>query len=91
MKRMPIVVVAASIAAFAIAAFAMAGLAPANAADRLNKELRAALTIEEVRKRILNEGGEPESTAPEGHAAIIDREETKWSTVIHGAGITLGE
>jgi hypothetical protein len=27
-------------------------------------------------------GGEPESTTPEQHAAIIDREETKWSTVI---------
>jgi hypothetical protein len=36
-------------------------------------------------------GGEPESTTPEEHAAIIDREETKWSTVIHGAGITPGE
>jgi tripartite-type tricarboxylate transporter receptor subunit TctC len=59
--------------------------------DRLNKELRAALAMEEVRKRIIFEGGEPESTTPEEHAAIIDREETKWSTVIHGAGITLGE
>jgi tripartite-type tricarboxylate transporter receptor subunit TctC len=58
---------------------------------RLNKELRAALATEEVRKRIILEGGEPESTTPEEHAAIIDREETKWSTVIHGAGITLGE
>jgi tripartite-type tricarboxylate transporter receptor subunit TctC len=33
MKRMPIVAIAASIAAFAIAAFAMAGLTAANAAD----------------------------------------------------------
>src|SRR6202167_3413515 len=58
--------------------------------ERLNKELRAALALEEVRKRIIFEGGEPESTTPEEHAAIIDREETKWSTVIHGAGISLG-
>jgi len=36
-------------------------------------------------------GGEPESTTPEERAAIIDREETKWSTVSHGAGIALGE
>ena len=28
---------------------------------------------------------------PEQHAAIIDHEETKWSTVIHGAGITLSQ
>ena len=36
-------------------------------------------------------GGELESITLGEHAAIIDREETKWSTVIHGAGITLGE
>jgi tripartite-type tricarboxylate transporter receptor subunit TctC len=59
--------------------------------ERLNKELRAALATEEVRKRIINEGGEPESTTPEEHAAVIDREEAKWSAVIHGAGITLSD
>jgi tripartite-type tricarboxylate transporter receptor subunit TctC len=59
--------------------------------ERLNKELRAALAMEEVRKRIIFEGGEPESTTPEQHSAIIDREETKWSTVIHGAGVSLSE
>src|SRR4029077_12567229 len=59
--------------------------------ERLNKELRAALSTDEVRKRLINEGCEPEPTTPEEHAAIIDREETKWSTDIHGNGITLGE
>jgi tripartite-type tricarboxylate transporter receptor subunit TctC len=57
--------------------------------DRLNKELRAALTSDDVRKRIILEGGEPEPTTPEEHAAIIDREETKWSAVIHEAGVKL--
>jgi tripartite-type tricarboxylate transporter receptor subunit TctC len=55
--------------------------------DRLNKELRAALASEDVRKRIILEGGEPESTTPEEHAAIIDREETKWSAAIREAGV----
>jgi tripartite-type tricarboxylate transporter receptor subunit TctC len=55
--------------------------------DRLNKELRAALASDEVRKRIINEGGEPESTTPEEQAAVIDREETKWSAAIRAAGI----
>jgi tripartite-type tricarboxylate transporter receptor subunit TctC len=59
--------------------------------ERLNKELRAALASEEVRKRIINEGGEPESTTPEEHAAVIDREEAKWSAVIRDAGITLSD
>jgi tripartite-type tricarboxylate transporter receptor subunit TctC len=57
--------------------------------DRLNKELRAALASEDVRKRIILEGGEPEPTTPEEHAAIIDREATKWSAVIRQAGIKL--
>jgi len=55
--------------------------------DRLNKELRAALASEEVRKRIIFEGAEPEPTTPEEHAAVIDREETKWSAVIRAAGL----
>jgi len=55
--------------------------------DRLNKELRAALASDEVRARIIAEGGEPEPTTPEQHAAVIDREESKWSAVIRAAGI----
>ena len=37
--------------------------------------------------RIVFEGGEPEPMTPEQHAALIDREETKWSAVIRAAGI----
>ncbi len=55
--------------------------------ERLNKELRAALASDEVRKRIINEGGEPEPTTPEQHAAVIDHEWTKWSAVIRSVGI----
>ncbi len=55
--------------------------------DRLNGALRAALALDEVKKRIVFEGGEPEPTTPEQHAAVIDREETKWSAVIKAAGI----
>jgi tripartite-type tricarboxylate transporter receptor subunit TctC len=56
--------------------------------ERLNKALRAALASEDVRKRIIQEGGEPEPTTPEEHAAVIDREAAKWSAVIRAAGIT---
>jgi tripartite-type tricarboxylate transporter receptor subunit TctC len=55
--------------------------------ERLNHELRAALASDEVRARIIAEGGEPEPTTPEQHAAVIDQEELKWSTVIRAAGI----
>jgi tripartite-type tricarboxylate transporter receptor subunit TctC len=60
---------------------------PSAIVERLNKELRAALASDEVRARIIAEGGEPEPTTPEQHAAVIDREELKWSAVIRAAGI----
>ena len=55
--------------------------------ERLSKELRAALATEEVKRRLHQEGAEPMPTTPEEHAAVIDREETKWSTLIKSAGI----
>jgi tripartite-type tricarboxylate transporter receptor subunit TctC len=56
--------------------------------DRLNKELRAALNSEDVRKRIIFEGAEPEPGTPEQQAAVIDHEVKKWSEVIRAAGLT---
>ncbi len=55
--------------------------------ERLNKALRDALATDEVRKRIIFEGGEPKSTTPEEQAAVIDQEETKWAAVIRSAGL----
>jgi tripartite-type tricarboxylate transporter receptor subunit TctC len=55
--------------------------------DRLNRELRAALASEEVRKRLETDGAEPLPSTPEEYAADIDREETMWSKLIKAAGI----
>ena len=55
--------------------------------ERLNKELRAALATDEVKRRLVQEGAEPMPTTPEEHAAVIDREETKWSTLIKSIGV----
>jgi tripartite-type tricarboxylate transporter receptor subunit TctC len=55
--------------------------------ERLNKELRAALATDEVRQRLIHEGAEPMPTTPEEHAAVIDREETKWSSLIKSIGL----
>src|SRR5262249_2386113 len=60
---------------------------PRPIAERLNQERRAAPATEEVRRRIIQEGGEPMPTSPEEHAAIIDREETKWSALIKSIGL----
>jgi tripartite-type tricarboxylate transporter receptor subunit TctC len=55
--------------------------------ERLNKELRTALGSEEVRRRLVQEGAEPRPVTPEEHAAVIDAEETKWSTLIRAIGL----
>jgi tripartite-type tricarboxylate transporter receptor subunit TctC len=50
--------------------------------DRLNAALRAALDDPKVRGHIATEGAEPLPTSPEEYVADIDREETKWSTLV---------
>ena len=55
--------------------------------DRLNKELRAVLDSEEIRRRMAIEGAEPLASSPEEYAADIDREETKWSNIVRSGGI----
>lgn len=55
--------------------------------ERLNKELRAALATDEVKRRLIQEGAEPMPTTPEEHADILDKEEIKWSTLIKTMGI----
>jgi tripartite-type tricarboxylate transporter receptor subunit TctC len=50
--------------------------------DRLNKELRALVATPEVQARIHSEGGDEFTSSPDEYAADIDREETKWGTLI---------
>ncbi len=55
--------------------------------EKLNKALNKALADEAVRKRIINEGAEPEPGKPADQAAVIDHEEIKWAAVIETAGL----
>jgi len=55
--------------------------------ERLNRELRALVATDEVRKRIYAEGGDPLTSTPEEYAADIDREETKWGALIRKLGL----
>ncbi len=54
--------------------------------DKLNAALRAALTSDDVHRRIATEGAEPLPTSPDEYAADIDREESKWSAIVKKAG-----
>jgi tripartite-type tricarboxylate transporter receptor subunit TctC len=50
--------------------------------ERINKELRAVVNTEEVKKRINAEGGDPVTSTPDEYTADIDREEKKWGTLV---------
>jgi tripartite-type tricarboxylate transporter receptor subunit TctC len=50
--------------------------------DKLNAALRKLVETDEVKKRIYLEGGDPLTSSPDEYAADIDKEETKWSTLI---------
>jgi tripartite-type tricarboxylate transporter receptor subunit TctC len=50
--------------------------------DRLNAVLRALVETEQVKQRILAEGGDPMTSTPEEYARDIDSEETKWGTLV---------
>jgi tripartite-type tricarboxylate transporter receptor subunit TctC len=73
----------------AILSYGLVGPAgiPRPIVDKLNRALRDALAMDDVRRRLFQEGAEPLSTTPEEHAAVIDQEETKWSKLIKASGI----
>jgi tripartite-type tricarboxylate transporter receptor subunit TctC len=55
--------------------------------DRLNKELRAALATDAVRKRLATEGADALPSSPAEYAADIDREEKDWSKLLRSIGL----
>ena len=55
--------------------------------QKLNAALLAALTAPEIRARIVDDGGDPLGSTPEEHAADIDKEETKWGTLVRRLGL----
>jgi len=54
---------------------------------RLNGELRKIVSSEDVKKRIVADGGGPVASTPEEYAANIQREEGKWAALIKKLGL----
>lgn len=66
--------------------FAPAGT-PREIISRLNSEIVKALTMPDVKKRLLNSGIIATSSSPEAFAAYIQAETAKWAKVIKEANI----
>ena len=57
--------------------------------ERLNTELRRILTSEDVKKRLIDAGGDPIASTPAEYARNIQREESKWQAVIKKLGLVV--
>jgi tripartite-type tricarboxylate transporter receptor subunit TctC len=57
--------------------------------DRLNKELRKIVTSDDMKKRLLDAGGDPLASTPGEYAQNIQREEGKWQAVIKKLGLVI--
>jgi tripartite-type tricarboxylate transporter receptor subunit TctC len=55
--------------------------------ERLNRELRAIVTSDEFKKRMIADGGGPVASTPEEYAANIVREEGKWTGLVKRLGL----
>ena len=44
--------------------------------------MRVVVDADDVKQRILAEGGDPLTSTPEEYAKDIDNEETKWGTLV---------
>ena len=56
---------------------------------RINEEMRAIITSDEISKRIVSDGGDPAPATPEEHVAQIERDEAKWSDLIKKIGLVI--
>jgi tripartite-type tricarboxylate transporter receptor subunit TctC len=62
---------------------------PAEIINKLNSEIRDALSALDVRERALAAGAEPFPTSPQEFAAMIREETKKWGNVVKAAHIKL--
>jgi tripartite-type tricarboxylate transporter receptor subunit TctC len=60
---------------------------PRDIIARLNSEVNVILAEPEIRKRLVDLGGEPLIQSPEAFGDMIKAETEKWKKVVEGAGL----
>ena len=60
---------------------------PKDIVDKLSAELRKMVELDDVKKRIHAEGGDPLTSTPAEYAADIDKEEKKWGGLVKKLGL----
>jgi tripartite-type tricarboxylate transporter receptor subunit TctC len=56
---------------------------------RLNQELRRIVSSEDIKKRIITDGGTAVASTPEEYGANIEHEEGKWAALVKKLGLTI--
>lgn len=57
--------------------------------EQLNKELRQVVNSDDVKKRLISDGGGPVPSTPPEYAANIEREEGKWRALVNKLGLKI--
>jgi len=57
--------------------------------ERINKEMRAIITSDEISKRIVSDGGDPAPMTADEYAVMIERDEAKWADLIKKLGLVI--
>jgi tripartite-type tricarboxylate transporter receptor subunit TctC len=62
---------------------------PPGIIERLNKELRQVVNSDDMKKRLISDGGGPMPSTPPEYAANIEREEGKWRALVNKLGLKI--
>ena len=57
--------------------------------DRLNAELRRALTVPDVKNKLETMGGDPRATTPEEMRALVSRQYETWKQLGNEANLKI--
>lgn len=57
--------------------------------ERLNREIVAVMSTDEMKKRMQSDGAEAQATTPAEFAALIKRDTAKWGPIVKASGATL--
>jgi len=57
--------------------------------ERLNREIVAVMSTDEMKKRMQSDGAEAQSTTPADFAALIKRDTAKWGPIVKASGASL--
>ena len=57
--------------------------------ERINSEMRAIITSDEISRRIVSDGGDPAPMTANEYAAMIERDEAKWADLIKKLGLVI--